>query len=71
MARRRNAKKEKADRNKINARKFRKPSPRYSGRGRRYSNYNGESSEQKSSETESNKSSSSEPTSTTENVSEN
>jgi hypothetical protein len=70
MARRRNAKKEKADRNKINARKFRKPSSRYSGRSRKYSNYNSESSEKKSSETESNKSSSSEPTSTTEKVSE-
>ena len=60
MAKRRNAKKEKAARNKINARKFRKPSSRYSGRGRRYSNYN--NNEQKSSDTESNKSESSEST---------
>jgi hypothetical protein len=36
MAKRRNAKKEKAIRNKINARKFRKQSSRYSGRGKRY-----------------------------------
>jgi hypothetical protein len=61
MAKRRNAKKEKADRNKINARKFRKPTSRYSGKTRRYSNYNNnESSEKKSSETESSQSSSSE-----------
>ena len=39
MAKRRNAKKEKAARNKINARKFRKQSSRYSSRGRKnYSN---------------------------------
>ena len=38
MAKRRNAKKEKAARNKINARRFRKQSSRYSSRGRR--NYN-------------------------------
>ena len=40
MAKRRNAKKEKAARNKINARKFRKSSSRYFKRGRRWSNYN-------------------------------
>jgi hypothetical protein len=53
MSRRRNAKKEKAERNKVNARKFRKASSGYSRRNNRYS-----SSEQKSSETEENKSSS-------------
>lgn len=41
MAKRRNAKKEKAARNKINARKFRKQTSRYGNRGRR--NYNGNS----------------------------
>jgi hypothetical protein len=40
MAKRRNAKKEKAVRNKINARKFRKQSSRYSGRGKKYYNNN-------------------------------
>lgn len=41
MAKRRNAKKEKAARNKINARKFRKQTSRYSSRGRKnYSNDN-------------------------------
>jgi hypothetical protein len=41
MAKRRNAKKEKAVRNKINARKFRKQSSRYSARGRKnYTNNN-------------------------------
>ncbi|MGF1542642.1 MAG: hypothetical protein ACFCU5_19735 [Pleurocapsa sp.] len=44
MAKRRNAKKEKAVRNKINARKFRKPSPRYSARGRK--NYSNNQTEQ-------------------------
>ena len=38
MAKRRNAKKEKAARNKINARKFRKQTSRYGNRGRK--NYN-------------------------------
>jgi hypothetical protein len=38
VAKRRNAKKEKAERNKMNARKFRKPSSRYASRGKRYSN---------------------------------
>jgi hypothetical protein len=38
MAKRRNAKKEKAARNKINARKFRKQTSRYGNRGKR--NYN-------------------------------
>ena len=39
MAKRRNAKKEKAARNKINARKFRKQTSRYGNRGRKnYSN---------------------------------
>jgi hypothetical protein len=50
MAKRRNAKKEKAERNKTNARKFRKSSSRYSGKGKRYSRYN---NEKKSSEVES------------------
>ncbi|MEL6580562.1 MAG: hypothetical protein AAFQ14_12485 [Cyanobacteria bacterium J06621_12] len=45
MAKRRNAKKEKAARNKINARKFRKQTSRYGNRGRR--NYNGNNSENK------------------------
>ena len=49
MSKRRNAKKEKAERNKVNARKFRKTSSRYYGRSRRYSSYK---SEQKTSETE-------------------
>ena len=35
MAKRRNAKKEKAARNKINARKFRKQTSRYGNRGRK------------------------------------
>jgi hypothetical protein len=67
MAKRRNAKKEKADRNKINARRFRKPTSRYSGKGKRYyNNYNddnkenNESGEKKSSDADPNKSSPSE-----------
>jgi hypothetical protein len=60
MSRRRNAKKEKAERNKVNARKFRKTFSRYSRRNNKYS-----SGGQKSSETEENKSSSSEPNSGT------
>lgn len=47
MAKRRNAKKEKAARNKINARKFRKQTSRYGNRGRK--NYN--SSDKKQEET--------------------
>lgn len=51
MAKRRNAKKEKAARNKINARKFRKPTSRYSNRGRRNYNYNNnENTESKTSD---------------------
>ena len=42
MAKRRNAKKEKAIRNKLNARKFRKASSRRTGRYRRYQNNNEE-----------------------------
>ncbi len=57
MSKRRNAKKEKAERNRMNARKFRKPSARYSGGGRKYNNNN------KSSKTEENQSSSSDSTS--------
>ena len=45
MAKRRNAKKEKAARNKINARKFRKQTSRYGNRGKR--NYNSSSSDNK------------------------
>jgi hypothetical protein len=60
MAKRRNAKKEKTDRNKINDRMFRKPSSRYSGRSKKYSNYNNDSSDKKSSDTDPDKSSSSE-----------
>ena len=45
MAKRRNAKKEKAARNKINARKFRKQTSRYGNRGKR--NYNGNSDNNK------------------------
>ena len=56
MSKRRNAKKEKAERNKLNARKFRKPSSRYSGRGRRYGNNTSKS------KTEENQSSSSDST---------
>ncbi len=44
MAKRRNAKKEKAVRNKINARKFRKQSSRYSARSRK--NYGNNQTEQ-------------------------
>lgn len=40
MSKRRNAKKEKAERNKLNARKFRKSTSRYGGKGRRYNNNN-------------------------------
>ena len=58
MAKRRNAKKEKAARNKINARKFRKQTSRYGNRGRR--NYNTEKKE-----TEENNNNSSESTSST------
>ena len=57
MAKRRNAKKEKAERNKLNARKFRKPSSRYSGRGKRYYNNSNKS------KTEENQSSSSDASS--------
>ncbi|MDJ0568103.1 MAG: hypothetical protein QNJ53_03555 [Pleurocapsa sp. MO_192.B19] len=53
MAKRRNAKKEKAARNKINARKFRKQTSRYGNRGRR--NYNNNDNKQET--TEDNKSS--------------
>ena len=53
MAKRRNAKKEKAARNKINARKFRKQTSRYGNRGKR--NYNSNSSDNKET-TESNNS---------------
>lgn len=59
MAKRRNAKKEKAERNKINARKYRKPSSRYSGRGKKYYNNNSKS------KTEENQSSSSDAASST------
>ncbi len=51
MAKRRNAKKEKAARNKINARKYRKPTSRYSKKGgRRWSNQNNQDSEKKTDE---------------------
>ncbi len=59
MAKRRNAKKEKAARNKINARKFRKQTSRYGNRGRR--NYN--NTEKKQETTEENQSSESASTS--------
>ena len=69
MAKRRNAKKEKAARNKINARKFRKPSSRYSKRGKRWSNYNNnESGDKKPAETKTEKSASAEPTSAADNI---
>jgi len=61
MAKRRNAKKEKAARNKINARKFRKQTSRYGNRGRR--NYN--NTEKKQETTEENNNNSSESTSST------
>jgi hypothetical protein len=54
MAKRRNAKKEKAARNKVNARQFRKQPARNSSRGRRFSN-----TEKKTEDAEDNKSSSS------------
>ena len=57
MAKRRNAKKEKAARNKINARKFRKQTSRYGNRGRK--NYNSDKKET----TEANNNSDSESTS--------
>ena len=60
MAKRRNAKKEKAARNKINARKFRKQTSRYGNRGRR--NYN---NTEKKETTEENNNNNSESTSTT------
>lgn len=54
MAKRRNAKKEKAARNKINARKFRKQTSRYGNRGRRnYSEQKETTEANKSNETES------------------
>ncbi|MGF1539692.1 MAG: hypothetical protein ACFCU5_04450 [Pleurocapsa sp.] len=49
MAKRRNAKKEKAARNKTNAQKFRKPTSRYSRKGRRYFNSNNQNSDRNSS----------------------
>ncbi|MGL5796351.1 MAG: hypothetical protein ACRC06_18495 [Waterburya sp.] len=52
MAKRRNAKKEKAARNKINANKFRKPSTRFSKRGRRWFNQNDSSDNKKPVESE-------------------
>ncbi len=48
MAKRRNAKKEKAARNKINARKFRKQTSRYGNRGRK--NYNNSEKKEESTE---------------------
>ena len=64
MAKRRNAKKEKAIRNKINARKYRKQSSRYGKRGGRRFNYNrnesNESTEQKPADSKTEKSQSSE-----------
>ena len=51
MAKRRNAKKEKAIRNKLNARKFRKPSSRRTGRYRRYQNNNEENKSDEDSNT--------------------
>ena len=63
MAKRRNAKKEKAARNKINARKFRKQTSRYGNRGRR--NYN--NTEKKETEENNNNNSSESSTSTTAN----
>ncbi len=56
MAKRRNAKKEKAARNKINARKFRKQTSRYGNRGRK--NYNSNDKKQDSEENESSESAS-------------
>ncbi len=61
MAKRRNAKKEKAARNKINARKFRKQTSRYGNRGRR--NYN--NTEKKETEENNNNNSSESSTSST------
>ncbi len=50
MAKRRNAKKEKAARNKINARKFRKQTSRYGNRGRK--NYSSNNTDKKEESTE-------------------
>ncbi len=49
MAKRRNAKKEKAIRNKLNARKFRKATSRRTGRYRRYQSNNEENKSEESS----------------------
>ncbi len=49
MAKRRNAKKEKAARNKTNAQKFRKSTSRYFKKGKRYSSYNNQNSDRNSS----------------------
>ncbi|MGF1590430.1 MAG: hypothetical protein ACFCU7_14525 [Pleurocapsa sp.] len=51
MAKRRNAKKEKAARNKINARKFRKQTSRYGNRGRK--NYSSNNTDKQEESTES------------------
>ena len=56
MAKRRNAKKEKAARNKINARKFRKQTSRYGNRGRK--NYNSNDKKQDTEENQSSESAS-------------
>ncbi len=56
MAKRRNAKKEKAARNKINARKFRKQTTRYGNRGRK--NYNSNDKKQDTEENQSSESAS-------------
>ncbi|WP_319420624.1 hypothetical protein [Pleurocapsa sp. FMAR1] len=56
MAKRRNAKKEKAARNKINARKFRKQTTRYGNRGRK--NYNSNDKKQDTEENQSSESTS-------------
>ncbi|BAZ44726.1 hypothetical protein NIES4102_17430 [Chondrocystis sp. NIES-4102] len=54
MAKRRNAKKEKAARNKLNARKFRKQTSRYGTRGKR--NYSNDKKETADTEAEANES---------------
>lgn len=58
MSKRRNAKKEKAERNKLNARKFRKSTSRYSGKSRRYNTSKNTQTEEDEKENESSSSNS-------------
>ena len=64
MAKRRNAKKEKAARNKINARKFRKTTSRYGNRSKSYNNNNNNNNNTEKQETKEDNQSSQSGTST-------